>query len=98
MPAVRKPTIHNAGKRSKVLPRISSLLKKPARGGIPAMARVAIKNVRAVAGIFSPTAPLFRISCSPEGAWVTLPETRKRRALKKGGGIRGEKPPAQAPT
>src|SRR5713226_6890344 len=59
MPAVRKPTIHSAGKRSKVLPRISSLLKKPARGGIPAMARAAIKKVRAVAGIFPHSAPIL---------------------------------------
>src|SRR3989442_13884546 len=98
MPAVRKPTIHSAGKRSKVLPRISSLLKKPARGGIPAMARVAIKNVRAVAGILPHSAPILRMSCSPESAWITLPEPRKRSALKNAWVIRWKIPAAKAPT
>src|SRR2546426_11171259 len=98
MPAVRKPTIHNAGKRSKVLPRISSLLKKPARGGIPAMARVAIKKVRAVAGIFSPNGPHFGVVWSPGGAGVTPPGPRERGGFEKRWGITREKPAGKAPT
>lgn len=30
-----------------------------------------------------PEAPILRTSCSPPRAWITLPEARKRRALKK---------------
>ena len=50
---------------------------------MPAMASVATMNVVEVAGSFSRSPPIFRMSCSPLMAWMTLPEPRKRHALKK---------------
>ena len=55
----------------------SSLLQKPARGGIPAMAIVPMRNNACVHGIFGLQRPHFRISCSPESAWMTDPAERK---------------------
>ena len=63
--------------------RISSLLKKPARGGMPAIASVPTRNVPKVHGIFRRRPPILRMSCSPDIAWMTEPEPRKRSALKK---------------
>ena len=79
--------------------RISSFEKKPASGGMPAIASVAIEE-RLVgdrhATCRSP--PIFRMSCSPPMAWMTLPEPRKRQALKKACVIRWKMPAAYAPT
>jgi hypothetical protein len=36
-----------------------------------------------VIGIFLASPPIFGISCSPSTAWITEPEPRKRRPLKK---------------
>ena len=63
--------------------RISSLEKKPARPGMPAMATDAIHMVQWVIGILFFSPPMWRISCSPPRAWITEPEQRKSRALKK---------------
>ncbi len=63
--------------------RISSLLKKPARGGMPAIASVPTRKVQKVQGIFFRRPPILRMSCSPDIAWMTEPEPRKRSALKK---------------
>ena len=45
MPAVIKPINQKAGKEINAFPRISSLLQKPAKGGIPLIATHPIKNV-----------------------------------------------------
>ena len=45
--------------------RISSFEKKPARGGKPAIAIVAMRNVQNVIGIFERKPPMRRMSCSP---------------------------------
>src|SRR5437016_9980417 len=78
--------------------RISSLEKKPAAGGKPAMAYVAIANVHAVTGIFFHSPPILRMSCSPLMAWITEPEPRKRQALKKACVTRWKMPAVKAPT
>ena len=51
MPAVRKPAAQRIGKLWKAWPRISSLLQKPAKGGMPAMAMQPIRKVLAVTGM-----------------------------------------------
>ncbi len=63
-----KPTIHKKKNRSNARPRISSLLKNPANGKIPAIARVATAKLFAVFGIFSHNPPILRMSCSPDMA------------------------------
>ena len=45
--------------------RISSLLKNPANGGIPAIASVPIIMVGNVTGMYRFRPPIFRMSCSP---------------------------------
>jgi hypothetical protein len=62
--------------------RISSLEKNPASGGSPAIAAVAMAKVTKVTGIFLARPPIFRRSCSPDSAWMTLPAPRNRQALK----------------
>ena len=57
--------------------------KKPASPGIPAMASEATNMVQCVTGILFFSPPILRMSCSPESAWITEPEPRKSRALKK---------------
>ena len=74
--------------------RISSFEKKPASGGQPAMASVATRNVRDVAGRCDQRPPIFRMSCSPPMAWMTLPAPRKRHALKNACVIRWKMPAA----
>ncbi len=61
---------------------ISSLLQNPAKGGIPAMAIVPMKNSLWVQGILWLRPPIFRMSCSPDKAWMTEPADRNNRALK----------------
>ena len=56
--------------------------KKPASGGMPAMARVATPKVRNVIGILRRIPPMRRMSCSPCRPWITLPAPRNSSALK----------------
>ena len=63
--------------------RISSFEKKPASGGMPAMAAVAMAKVQNVTGMRLRKPPILRMSCSPPSAWITLPAPRNRQALKK---------------
>ena len=46
------------------------------------MATPAHIMVRNVHGIFLRRPPILRRSCSPESAWITLPDPRKSSALK----------------
>ena len=62
---------------------MASLLKKPASGGMPAMARLPTTKVPNVHGILRHSPPILRMSCSPPMAWITDPEPRKSSALKK---------------
>ena len=62
MPAVRSPTNQKAGNDIKAFPSISSLLQKPANGGIPLIATQPIKNVVDVYGIFFLKPPINLIS------------------------------------
>ena len=78
--------------------RISSFEKKPAVSGVPAIAMVAMRNVQKVVGILSFKPPIFRMSCSPLMPWMTLPEPRKRHALKNACVTRWKMPAAKAPT
>ena len=82
----------------KVLYRISSLLKNPESGGMPAIASVPMSIVQKVTGrcFFRP--PMCRMSCWPAIAWITEPEQRKSRALKKACVMRWNAPAAYAPT
>ena len=50
---------------------------------MPAMAAVPMTNVPKVQGIRRQSPPILRMSCSPPSAWITEPEPRKSRALKK---------------
>ena len=72
--------------------------KNPASGGTPAMAMQPTSIVRCVQGSFFLRPPIFRMSCSPDMAWMTEPEPRKSRALKKACVIRWKTPAAKAPT
>ena len=67
MPATAAPSSH---KRTcpwlleKAFHKISSFEKKPARKGVPVMARVPANIVQNVTGILFFSAPIFRMSCS----------------------------------
>ena len=63
--------------------RMASLLKKPAKGGMPAIANVLISIGKYVIGIRIFKPPILRISCCSCIPWITLPEARNRQALKK---------------
>ena len=78
--------------------RISSLLKNPAKGGMPAMASVATIIVANVTGMYFFRPPMRRMSCSPPIAWITEPLPRKSSALKKACVIRWNAPAEKAPT
>jgi hypothetical protein len=54
--------------------------------------------VRCVFGSFARRPPMLRMSCSPDIAWITEPEPRKRRALKKAWVARWKIAAAKAPT
>ena len=62
---------------------ISSLAQKPAKGIMPTMERAPMSIVQKVMGIFLRSPPILRMSCSPPMAWITEPEQRNRRPLKK---------------
>src|SRR5271157_413190 len=86
MAAVARPTAHRAVDPSGELyacQRIWSLEKNPAKHGIPAMATDPMNMVQCVMGILFLSPPMRRISCSPPNEWITEPEQRKSRALKK---------------
>src|SRR5262249_8784425 len=78
--------------------RISSFEKNPEKGGKPAMAQVAIRNVQAVIGIFFHNPPMLRMSCSPLMAWMTDPDPRNKQALKNAWVTRWKMPAVNAPT
>ena len=59
------------------------MLKKPASGGMPAMARAPMSIVQWVIGILRHRPPILSMSCSSWTAWMTEPEPRNRRPLKK---------------
>ena len=96
MPAVMRPTNQRSLLRGfgevKVRKRISSLEKKPARGGMPAMAITPAVMVQKVTGIRVRRPPILRMSCSPPMAWMTEPAARKSSALKKAWVIRWKMP------
>ena len=66
-----------------VAPMISSLAQKPAKGIMPTMERAPMSIVQKVMGIFLRSPPILRMSCSPPMAWMTEPEQRNKRPLKK---------------
>ena len=78
-----RPMAHSAGLASQAKTRISSFDQKPAKGGTPAMASQPIMNVTPVTGIHLRSPPIRRMSCSPCMPWITEPEPRNSRALKK---------------
>ncbi len=72
--------------------------KNPARGGMPAMAIVPISIVQWVIGIFRHSPPMRFMSCSSCTAWITEPEPRNSRPLKKPWVIRWKIAAVNAPT
>jgi hypothetical protein len=74
------------------------LLKKPASGGMPAIAMVPMSIVQCVIGIFRHRPPMRFMSCSSWTAWITEPEPRKSRPLKKPCVIRWKIAAMYAPT
>src|SRR3712207_5505567 len=60
--------------------RISSFEKNPENGGMPAMARQAIRNVQWVTGMYLRNPPIADISLECT-AWMMLPAPRKSNAL-----------------
>ncbi len=74
------------------------MLKNPESGGMPAIARVPIIIVRKVTGRYLRSPPMWRMSCCPAIPWMTAPEHRKSRALKKACVMRWNDPAANAPT
>ena len=74
------------------------MLKKPASGGIPAIASVPIIIVTKVTGMCFFSAPMRCMSCSPATAWITEPLPRNRSALKNAWVIRWNTAAANAPT
>ncbi len=79
-------------------PRISSFEKKPASGGIPAIASEPMSIVAYVIGIFFDRPPILRMSCSSWTAWITEPEPRNSRPLKKPWVMRWKIAAVNAPT
>ena len=63
--------------------RISSLLKKPAKGATPASASDPTRNVAAVIGMMRLRPPNRRMSITPPIECITEPAPRNRSALKK---------------
>ena len=77
IPVIIQPT---TGLNWKQAVRISSFEKKPENGGIPAMAKQAIKKVMCVIGMYlrKPTIALISLLCT---AWMMLPAPRNNKAL-----------------
>ncbi len=78
--------------------KISSLLKKPANIGTPAIASVATAMVPCVHGSFVASPPMRRRSCSSPSAWITEPAPRNSSALKNACVMRWKMPAPNAPT
>ena len=76
---------------------ISSFDQNPARGGIPANAADPTMKVQKVVGmnLRMPPISLMLFECT---AWMSEPEPRKRRALKKAWVKRWKTPAVHAPT
>ena len=72
--------------------------KKPAKGGMPAIAIVPTSIVQCVIGIFRQRPPILFMSCSSWTEWITEPLPRKSRPLKKPWAIRWKIAAAYAPT
>ena len=62
--------------------RIASFEKNPESGGIPVSASPPIRKAQYVRGRYLRSPPIFRMSCSPMSAWMTIPAARKSSALK----------------
>src|SRR5207245_25569 len=102
-----EPTPQVSSATANAAPRISSFEKNPAKGGMPAIASVAIHMRGAVQGMERASPPIFRMSWAsscecvawyaPCMAWITLPEPRNRRALKNAWVARWKMPAAYAP-
>ena len=78
--------------------RIESFEKKPDSGGMPVSASAPITNAMYVRGRNCRRPPIFRMSCSPMSAWMTMPAARKSSALKKACVIRWNIELAYAPS
>ncbi len=77
---MRSMAVPRKGENMNVAERISSLLKNPERGGMPAIARQATRNVMCVTGMCLRKPPISAISllCT---VWMMAPAPRKSRAL-----------------
>ncbi len=73
------------------------MLKKPENGGTPMMASQPAVKVQNVQGIRVRNPPIWRMSCSPDRPWITEPEPRNMRALKKAWVTRWKTPTPKAP-
>ena len=62
---------------------ISSLLKKPEKGGMPEIARQPTSTPTFATGISRRSPPMRSRLCWSARAWMTMPTLRKSRALKK---------------
>ena len=71
--------------------------KKPAKNGMPEIARVPISIVAWVIGIFRHRPPIRFMSCSPSTAWITEPDPRNSRPLKNPWAMRWKIAATQAP-
>ena len=81
-----------------VSPRMSSLEKKPASGGMPASDSAPMSNVQWVIGIVATGRPSGLMSCSSWTAWMTEPEPRNSRPLEKPWAMRWKIAATKAPT
>ena len=105
MPAVKKPATQRMGNWPNATPKISSLLQKPARGGMPLIAMQPMKKVAPVIGMNLRRPPMRRMSWASTGswpttssmAWITDPEPRKSMALKNAWVTRWNIPATGAP-
>ena len=64
--------------------RISSLLKKPEKGGMPAIARQPDQHARLVSGRCRRRPPIRSRLCSPARAWMTMPTAEEEQRLEEG--------------
>ena len=65
---------------------------------MPAIAMQPTSIVRCVFGSFALRPPIWRMSCSPDIAWITEPEPRKSSALKNAWVKTWKIPAPKAPT
>ena len=76
---------------------ISSFDQKPASGKTPALASDAAMKVQKVIGMYLRRPPILRMSCSSCMPWITEPQPRKSRPLKKACVIRWKIAASHAP-